>query len=215
MNEVELLNWARGPGLAYATAIMFFGLTLRVIEILSLGRPKELAEVRASGTRDGWMLILKRSLPEVRHWRYITASYIFHIGLLIVIFFFIPHTQLFRDVFGVFWGGWPNYIIDFFTVLSIAAMLYTLVARFYDPSRRILTRVSDYIAWLVTFLPFVTGYMAFHRLGMDYTTMLAVHILSVELLMVLLPVTKLTHVVTFSMARWYTGSNNGRRGIRS
>lgn len=215
MNEVELLNWARGPGLAYATAIMFFGLTLRVIEILSLGRPSELAEVRDSGVRDGWMLVLKRSLPEVRHWRYITASYIFHIGLLIVIFFFIPHTQLFRDVFGVFWEGWPNYIIDFFTVLSIAAMLYTLVARFYDPSRRILTRVSDYIAWLVTFLPFVTGYMAFHRLGMDYTTMLALHILSVELLMVLLPVTKLTHVVTFSMARWYTGSNNGRRGIRS
>jgi len=215
MNEIELLNWARGPGLAYATAIMFFGLTLRVIEILSLGRHQELAEVRDSGVRDGWMMILKRSLPEVRHWKYITASYIFHIGLLVVIFFFIPHTHLFRDVFGIFWGGWPNYIIDFFTVLSIAGMLYTLVARFYDPARRILSKMSDYLAWLVTFLPLVTGYMAFHRLGMDYTTMLAVHILSVELLMIAIPISKLTHVVTFSIARWYTGSNQGRRWIRS
>jgi len=215
MNEVELLNWARGPGLAYATVIMVFGLTLRVIEILSLGRPKELAEVRSSGTADGVKLIVKRSLPEPRNWRYITASYIFHVGLLVVIFFFIPHTQLFRDVFGWFWGGWPNYIIDFFTVLSIAAMMYVLVQRRIDPARRILTRFSDYVVWVVTFIPFVTGYMAFHRLGPDYTLMLALHILSVELLMVLLPVTKLTHAVTFAISRYYTGSSMGRRGIKA
>jgi nitrate reductase gamma subunit len=215
MNEIELLNWARGPGLAYATIFMVFGLTLRIFEILSLGRPKELAEVRESGVKEGWKTIIKRSIPEPRHWKLITASYIFHVGLLIVIFFFIPHTQLFRDVFGIFWGGWPSYIIDFFTVLSIAAMLYTLVARFYDPTRRILSKMSDYFAWVVTFLPLVTGYMAFHRLGMDYTTMLAVHILSVELLMISLPISKLTHAITFSMARYYTGSNNGRKGIHS
>ncbi len=215
MNEIELLTWARGPGLFWATVIMFFGLTLRLFEILSLGRPKELAEVRDSGVRDGWMLILKRSLPELKHWKYITASYIFHIGLLVIIFFFIPHTQLFRDIFGVFWGGWPNFVIDFFAVLSIAAMIYMLAARFYDPARRILSNLSDYFAWLVTFLPIVTGYMAFHRLGMDYTTMLAVHILSVELLMISLPISKLSHVVTFALARYYTGSNNGRRGITS
>ncbi|NNJ90415.1 MAG: hypothetical protein HKP55_01960 [Gammaproteobacteria bacterium] len=215
MNEVELLNWARGPGLAYATVIMVFGLTIRVIEILSLGRPKELAKVRSSGTGDGLKLVVKRSLPEPRNWRFITASYIFHIGLLVVIFFFIPHTQFFRDVFGVFWGGWPNYIIDFFTVLSIAAMMYTLVQRRIDPSRRILTTVSDYVAWLVTFIPFVTGYMAFHRLGPDYTLMLALHILSVELLMIALPLTKLTHAVTFAISRYYTGSSMGRRGIKA
>jgi nitrate reductase gamma subunit len=215
MNEVELLNWARGPGLSYATVIMVFGLTLRIIEILSLGRPIEQAEVRANGSRDGWMMILKRSLPEPRNWKFITASYVFHIGLLVVIFFSILHTQLFRDVFGVFWGGWPSYIIDFFTVLSIAALLYTLVQRFTDPARRILSKMSDYFAWVVTFLPFLTGYMAFHRMGMEYTTMLAVHILSVELLMIALPISKLTHVVTFAMSRFYTGSNNGRRGIES
>jgi nitrate reductase gamma subunit len=215
MNEVELLNWARGPGLSYATVFMVFGLTLRIIEILSLGRPTEMAEVRASGTRDGWMMILKRSLPEPRNWKFITASYVFHVGLLIVIFFFIPHTQLFRDVFGVFWSGWPSYIIDFFTVLSIAALMYTLAQRFTDPARRILSKMSDYLAWVVTFLPLLTGYMAFHRLGMDYTTMLAVHILSVELLMIALPISKLTHAITFTMSRFYTGSNNGRRGIES
>ena len=215
MNEIELLNWARGPGLTYATIIMVVGLTLRVLEILALGRPKELAEVRSSGVRDGWVMILRRSIPETRNWKYITAAYIFHVGLFIVIFFFIPHTQLFRDVFGVFWGGWPNYIIDFFTVLSIAAMLYVLMQRITEPNRRILSHLSDYVVWLVTFLPLVTGYMAFHRLGLDYTLMLALHILSVELLMVILPFSKLTHAVTFAMSRYYQGSSNGRRGIKA
>jgi len=215
MNEIELLNWARGPGLAYATVIMVFGLTLRVIEILSLGRPQEIAEVRSSGVKEGWKTIFSRSFPEPRNWKFITASYIFHVGLLVVIFFFIPHTQLFRDVFGWFWGGWPNYIIDFFTVLSIAALLYTLLQRFRDPTRRVLSTMSDYLAWLVTFLPLVTGYMAFHRLGIDYTTMLALHILSVELLMIALPLSKLTHAITFALSRYYTGSSNGRRGLQS
>ena len=94
-------------------------------------------------------------------------------------------------------------------------MMYPLVSRFVDPTRRILSKMSDYFAWVVTFLPLVTGYMAFHRLGMDYTTMLAVHILSVELLMISLPISKLTHAITFTMARYYTGSSNGRRGIQS
>lgn len=213
MNEVELLNWARGPGLAYAAVIMVFGLTLRIIEILSLKRPAELAKVRSSGVADGFKAILKRSIPEKHCWKYISATYIFHIGLLVVIFFFIPHTNLFRDVFGVFWTGWPNYIIDIFTVVSIAAMMYTLVQRQVNPTRRILSRASDYLVWLVTFLPLVTGYLAFHRIGPNYTMMLAMHILSVELLMVLLPVTKLTHAVTFVMARYYNGSSSGRRGV--
>jgi len=215
MNEVELLNWARGPGLAYATVIMVFGLTLRVIEVLSLGRPRELAKVRSSGVKEGFITIIKRSIPEKHCWKYITATYVFHIGLLIVVFFFVPHTQLFKDVFGVFWNGWPSYVIDFFTVLSIAAMLYTLVQRRKDPTRRILTKNSDYFVWLVTFLPLVTGYIAFHRIGPDYTLMLALHILSVELLMVSLPFTKLTHAVTIFMSRYYTGSKNGRRGVQA
>ena len=215
MNEVELLNWARGPGLAYATVIMIFGLTLRVIEVLSLGRPRELAKVRTSGVKEGLITVIKRSIPEKHCWKYITATYVFHIGLLIVIFFFIPHTQLFRDVFGVFWNGWPSYIIDFFTVLSIAAMLYTLAQRRKDPTRRILTTNSDYYVWLVTFLPLVTGYMAYHRIGPDYTLMLALHILTVELLMISLPFTKLTHTVTIFMSRYYTGSKNGRRGVQA
>ena len=45
--------------------------------------------------------------------------------------------------------------------------------------------------------------------------LLALHILSVELLMVLFPFTRLMHAFTLFMARWYTGAVSGFRGVES
>jgi len=69
--------------------------------------------------------------------------------------------------------------------------------------------------WFVTIAPLVTGYMAFHRIAMPGSTMIGIHILSVELLMVLLPFTKLMHTFTLFMARWYNGAISGYRGVQS
>ena len=215
MSEVELLNWARGPGLNIATFIMLFGIVLRIFEILSLGNPKDLAEARASGAAEGWRTIFRRSVPEKRHWKRITAGYLYHIGLFVVIFLFVPHIQFFKETLGLFWPGVANDIVDFFTVLSIGALLYVLFSRITTPERRILSTKHDYLIWLVTFLPFLTGYMAYHRLIGDYTFMLAIHILSVELLMIILPFSKLSHAFSFIFARWYTGVRFGRRGIQA
>ena len=71
------------------------------------------------------------------------------------------------------------------------------------------------MAWTVTFLPLLTGYMAYHHLLLDYTLMLAVHILSVELLLVVFPFTKLTHMATLFISRWYNGEWFGRKGVAS
>ena len=50
---------------------------------------------------------------------------------------------------------------------------------------------------------------------LPYTLMLALHLLSVELLMVVAPFTKLTHMFSFATARWYQGYQAGRRGVES
>jgi nitrate reductase gamma subunit len=63
-------------------------------------------------------------------------------------------------------------------------------------------------------LPVLTGYMALHRVGADYTMMLSIHIMSVILLLVVFPFTKLTHAVTLFIARWYNGATAGRKGVR-
>lgn len=46
MNYVDFLLWVRGPAFQIATAIFIFGLSWRLLEILSLSRKPELAVVR-------------------------------------------------------------------------------------------------------------------------------------------------------------------------
>ena len=80
---------------------------------------------------------------------------------------------------------------------------------------RFLSGFQDYLVWLVTILPLVTGYIAFHRIGLTPPLLIAVHILSVELLMVVFPFTKLMHTFTLLIARYYNGSISGYRGVNS
>jgi nitrate reductase gamma subunit len=59
----------------------------------------------------------------------------------------------------------------------------------------------------------LTGYLAVKHLLLPYTTMLAIHILSVELFLVMLPFTKLIHTFTVFVSRWYNGDISGRKGV--
>ena len=80
---------------------------------------------------------------------------------------------------------------------------------------RFLSGFQDYLVWLVTILPMLTGYMAFHRVGLSPPMLIAIHILSVELLMVVFPFTKLMHAFTLFMSRYYNGAIAGYKGVNS
>ena len=212
----DFLLWVRGPGLVIATVVLVFGVILRLVEIVGLGRRPDLA--RARGRRfTGWGTILSRSLPrpEVFHRSVLTyiGGYVFHLGFFIVLLFLAPHIRLLEGVFGFAWPALPTSVIDAVTVVTLVALVVVLVHRLADPVKRFLSTPGDYVAWALTFLPVFTGYLAYHHLLFRYETLLGLHILSVELLMVALPFTKLVHTVTLFVARWYTGEAYGRRGV--
>ncbi|MDD5247708.1 MAG: hypothetical protein PHY45_01900 [Rhodocyclaceae bacterium] len=217
MSGLELLTWARGPGLALALAIGLFGIVLRVFEIQALGRKADFAKARAITPGSGWRTIVSRSLPPPgmlkRAPLTYLGGYVFHIGLAIVVFGFAPHIELIRGLFGIRWPGLPNLFVDAATVAAIAAMLAVLVGRLTDPVKRLLSGFGDWLAWTLTFVPLLTGYAAFHHLMENYTLLLALHILSVELLLAVLPFTKLFHVVSLFMARWYNGDIAAKKGV--
>jgi len=220
MTEIELLLWVRGPALQAATVIFLLGMVVRIAEILMLGRKKDLAEARGSAVAGGLRTILTRTIPDrgtlQRSTFNVVAGYIFHIGFFVVLFFFAPHILLFQDVFGVSWSALPTPLIDATTVVTIIALLAVLVHRLRHPVMRFLSRFQDYLAWFVTILPLLTGYIAFHRFGVaPPPTLIAIHILSVELLMVVFPFTKLMHAFTLIMARYYSGAISGYRGVNS
>jgi nitrate reductase gamma subunit len=220
MSETELLLWVRGPALQIATIIFLLGVVVRIAEILMLGRKKNLAEARGSAVAGGLRTIFSRSIPDPgtlqRSTFNVVAGYVFHIGFFVVLFLFAPHILLFDDVLGISWPALPTAVVDATAVVTIIALLAVLVHRLRHPVMRFLSRFQDYLVWLVTILPVVTGYLAFHRVGIaPPPTLLAVHILSVELLMVIFPFTKLMHAFTLFIARYYNGAIAGYKGVNS
>lgn len=217
MNETLFLTWVRGPGLNIAVGIFVLGVIWRLIEIYALGRKPDLAAPRHRPGATGWHTILRRSLPAPgliqRSPISYVGGYIFHVGLAIVVFLFAPHIELLKGLTGLSWPGLPSPIIDGVTVITLAAMLVMLFDRINRPVKRFLSTFEDYFTWAVTFLPVLTGYLTVKHLLLPYPTMLAVHILSAELLLIVLPFTKLFHGFTLVGSRWYNGAMNGRRGV--
>ena len=219
MTALELLTWARSTGLSLALAICAFGILLRLFEIFSLGRKADLSSPRDTSPGSGWRTVVSRSLPPPGLFKrspitYI-GGYVFHIGFAITLFFFVPHIELVRGLSGLSWPGLPMQVVDISAVAAILALFAVLASRFMNPVKRFLSGFQDYLAWLLTLLPLLTGYLAFHHVIVDYTLMLALHILSVELLLVALPFTKLFHAVSVFVSRWYNGDIFGRKGVAS
>ena len=219
MTETELLTWARGPGFQIATIIFAAGITLRIVEILMLGRKANLAEAKGNAMSSGLRTIISRSVPDASTFKRsafsVTSGYVFHIGLFIVIFLYAPHILFFKDVLHISWPALPSTVIDAVSVITIITMIAVLIHRLKDPVKRFLSTFDDYLGWFVTILPLITGYIAFHRIGLPAPTLIAIHILSIQLLMIVLPFTKLMHMFTFILARWYNGAISGYRGVQS
>jgi len=216
MTAVEFLNWVRGPGLGIAFAIMLLGIVARLVELFLVGRKPDLSAPRASGVWPGLRTIVTRSLGthgQLKSPLVFIGGYIFHIGFFVTLLLFVPHILLLKDLTGWSWGGLPNGVIDGIAVITIAALVALLVHRLVDPVRRLLANFGDYYSWAVTIAPLITGYFAVHRLVLPYTEMLAIHILSVEILMISLPFTKLIHTVTIFISRYYNGAAAGRKGV--
>jgi nitrate reductase gamma subunit len=219
MSEIEFLNWVRGPGFQIAVIIFVAGIIIRFAEILLLGRKPNLAEAKGSEMQGGLRTVISRSIPDKGTFRRstftIVAGYIFHLGLFVTIFLFAPHILMFKDVIGFSWPALPTPVVDAMAVVTIIALFAVLAHRMRDTVLKFLSTKEDYFVWLLTIVPLITGYIAFHRIGTTAPTLLAIHILSVELLLIAFPFTKLMHAFTIILSRWYNGAISGYRGVES
>jgi nitrate reductase gamma subunit len=217
MNDVELLNWLRSTGLEIAITIFLLGLFFRIVQNLVVGADKNLAEARGSRVWPGLKLIVTRSFfhPHMRARGYFTliAGYTFHLGFLITLFFFSQHIVLFRSIIGFGWPALPPAIIDFSAIFGIGALLAVLVHRLTDPVLKQISDYQDYLAWLLTMLPLATGLILMHPMDIPYNFALAMHIASFEILIIAIPFTKLSHMLSILVSRWYNGALAGYRGV--
>jgi len=220
MNEpMDFLIWTKGMAFDIAVTIFVIGVILRLFEIISLGRKQNLAEPKGTEFGPGMKTIFSRSVPDLGTFRRqpltVVTGYMFHIGLFVSLFLFVPHIELFRATFGFGWPGLPTPVVDAAAVLAIVGLLAGLWHRIMNPVMQKITTWEDWLVWALTFLPIITGYLAYHRMVNPYPLILGLHILSVEALMIAFPFTKLMHTFTVFLSRWYNGAMSGRRGVES
>ncbi|HSM98434.1 MAG TPA: hypothetical protein VLS47_05410 [Gallionella sp.] len=218
MNQQALLDFVRGPGLQIAAVVFVLGMAYRMLHLLLLGRKKNLAAPRGSEWRGGLRTMWHRSLVSVgltsRGYFIVITGYIFHFGFLITLLFLSQHIDLFRSVFGFGWPALSPGLITITAILTIAAMIALLVHRYTDPVKRLISDYQDYLTWTLTFLPLLTGIMLKQGIALAYQPMLIVHIISLELLLIAIPFTKLVHMFTTFSARWYNGAISGYKGVK-
>jgi hypothetical protein len=218
-DPMGFLLWVKGPAFDWALAIFALRMFARLVEIFMLGRPVNYAEPKGSEWGPGFRTVLTRTFPDpgtfARSPFDVVLGWIWHIGFLIALLLFIPHIELFKSVLGLSWPGLPNPVVDAVTAITILGLLLALWHRLSSPVKRFISTPQDYLVWAVTFLPVLTGYLAYHRLINPYPLALGLHILTVEIFLVVFPFTKLTHVFTAFIARWYNGAIFGRKGVES
>jgi hypothetical protein len=216
---MTLLSFARGPGMQVATLILIAGMFWRLSGILLLRRRVAYAAARnpfAARLLGGGVAIFTRTIPRRTFWPRVGAgvalSYVFHVGLLIVLFGGAPHILVIHEIFGVAWPDLPKGVVVVASGITLAALILLLVRRLTHPVLRLLSTPDDYISWVIVVLPVATGILLSGETVASYGTLLALHILSIEALMIWLPFGKLMHVSLVFAGRFMLGYNFSRKG---
>ncbi len=214
---MDLLQFARGPALTWAATVFFFGIAWRLLGILLLKRSPDFSEARNAANWLGAIkLIIARSWPH-REFRQrtifgLSLSYVFHIGLVIIVFGFAPHILFLKALTGFDWPNLPSAVINLTSAITLVTLIVILIRRLSHPVLRLLSNFDDYFSWFVTTAPVATGMLAVAHVGARYETLLAIHILSVALLLVWFPFGKLMHSALIFISRGTTGALFERKG---
>jgi len=215
-----LYDFLIGPAIWFAFIFFIGGLVIRLTYLFALSRVTDKVFYNHMNASFGVKSILYWLIP----WGSVSLRlqpvfslviFVFHVCLLAVPLFLSAHIMLWEEAFGVHLWSMPDKWTDILTIIFIACAIFLFVRRVVRPEVRILTTAWDYILLVLTTLPFVTGFLAYHQWG-PYKVMLILHILIAEILLILIPFSKLGHIILFFFTRVFIGFEmGGRRGARS
>jgi nitrate reductase gamma subunit len=137
---------------------------------------------------------------------YSAISVLFHAGLLVVPLLLASHVLLWKHGLGFAWPTIPQPLADWLTLLVIATGLALFLGRSLDRGARVLSRRQDYLWPMLLALPFATGYICTNgAVGPEvYRWMMLVHVYSANLIMALMPFTKIAHCVLAPLSQLVT-----------
>jgi nitrate reductase gamma subunit len=145
----------------------------------------------------------------------IIVSTVFHLLLIFVPLFLLGHNELIELTLGVSLPSTSEHASDLFTFIVLLCCGFFLYRRLFLARVRAITSFYDYLVLALATVPFLSGFFAYHQM-FDYRTMMIIHMLSGELMLMAIPFTKLTHMIFFFLSRFLiVGEHTLGRGSRS
>ena len=198
-----------------ALVVFFVGIIWRFVDVFRRGRRVDLAAPRDSGITGAIMANIRgfypRSeiAPRVR--MQVIGGYMFHLGLLALLFFAAPHVKFIAEhITGFSWAVMPYWAFVVTAQVAFVGLILLWIHRLLHPVTQLISRRGDHVASILVFAVMLTGCMA---LAETSTELRVFHRFTVELLMIYFPFSALMHAFMFVSSRAYTGAMFGRRGI--
>jgi len=217
------LEFARGPFFRVALIIFIAGMTYRLARVLFLGWSRD--KVPSNGSKLAGVvktylkaLLILPFIPWVKNTfnknavTYLAGG-IFHLGLFVIIFFGTAHMLVWKSLLGFGWATVSYPVVDWLAAITIISMLALLVNRFVNPVSKMISGAAEYLNWLVVFLPMITGYIMAHHLWFRYETLFSLHMIAVDVLLIWIPFSRISHFVFYFFSRTIHGAQFGKRAV--
>jgi len=136
------------------------------------------------------------------------VTFAFHICLILVPIFALAHVIMWQEAWGISWWTLPETAAVIMSFIVLGGIVFFAIRRIVLPEVRYVTRPQDFAILALVALPFLTGLLAYYQI-FDYQTMIILHVLAGEAMLVAIPFTWLSHLLLYPMIRGYIGSEFG------
>ena len=208
-----MYDFIQGQLVSIAFVIFILGLIFQVFQFFKLTKKKDWiyppGEVkREKKTAEQWVAFCLASLNGTL-WKtdplITVVTLVFHIFLILAPIFLLGHNILLDQSWGLSLWSLPEFITDILTLVFLICVTFFLGRRLFLSRVRAITSVYDYLILFIVAAPFLTGYFAYHQ-WFSYDTVMTLHILAGEVMLITIPFTKLGHMLFFFLYRFLIGN---------
>jgi len=224
MNWTDVLAFARGPFFKIALLFFIAGMAYRLVRIVSLGWSADKVPPRGSKFSG----VVKSFLKGIVVWPFIPwvkntfkknpviylAGGLFHLGLFVVLFLGTAHMLVWKSLLGLSWRTLPLPIVDWMAAVTIVAMIVLFINRLVNPVLKLISGPAEWLNLLFVFLPMITGYMMTHHLWFPYEVLYSLHMISVDALLIWIPLSRISHFMFYFFAKAIHGADFGKRAVQ-
>lgn len=201
------LEWARGPVFWFAAAFMVLGSIRHVLLTLwEIGHTyyragdKNIPYAQLVKTTWQWLLPIGKFKERTS---YGIATLVFHVSIIVTPVLLGGHIVLIQRGTGLWWPSIPNILADLLTVVAVVTAIVLIVQRVVRRDSRSVSKFSDYAIPFLIAVPFASGFLVMHPAlnPFSFSATLLVHVMSANLVLILIPVTKLSHCFLTPMSQ--------------